>query len=365
MLLPLLGTILACSPATERVANYLFVSGAVNGVPVRLLVDTGASMNVLTPEAAARIGLPKGIEIRVQGTTDKTLPARFLQVNEWSVGSAVIKKEAVLVLNLPPELQVDGLVGSDTFKHFVTELDYAAGTVKFVDPTKFIAPRHWTVVPLGFNDGIPTMAASLGARHGMVTIDTGFNGTFVISSAYDDANHISSEHPEAAVLPGASDATGMLQNLIGRFRDFGFSGFHLPILFAAISKDKHHTDVMANVGAEVLRRFAVTLDYAGGKMYLRKSREFRSFCRVQRAGIQVEFENGAFIVKSVLPGSPAANAGILPDDEIIAIDNAAVTKLRALDVAAKLSNPAGTVVKIGIRSREGDRVVSLTLRDPV
>ena len=73
-------------------------------------VDTGARMNVLPPEAAARIGLPKEIEIRIQATTDNTLPARLLQVNEWSVGDAVIKKETVLVLNLPPELQVDGYI---------------------------------------------------------------------------------------------------------------------------------------------------------------------------------------------------------------------------------------------------------------
>ncbi|MGF1604783.1 MAG: TIGR02281 family clan AA aspartic protease [Rhodothalassiaceae bacterium] len=45
--------------AFERARDgHFYVNADVNGVPVRFLVDTGASAVVLTPKDAARIGLP-------------------------------------------------------------------------------------------------------------------------------------------------------------------------------------------------------------------------------------------------------------------------------------------------------------------
>ena len=76
-----------------------------------------------------------------------------------------------------------------------------------------------------------------------------------------------------------------------------------------------------NLGAEILKRFNVTFDYAASRMVLEKSQRFADPFEREMSGLAFDFEqDGTLAVQTVLPGSPAAAAGIAEGDRILSID---------------------------------------------
>jgi C-terminal processing protease CtpA/Prc len=77
------------------------------------------------------------------------------------------------------------------------------------------------------------------------------------------------------------------------------------------------------IGADLLYRFHVVLDYARSQMFLEKNRFFADPFEFDMSGIRFMMEGARFEVLkvfSVFDGSPAALAGIREGDVVSAID---------------------------------------------
>ncbi|MDE2227892.1 MAG: S41 family peptidase [Alphaproteobacteria bacterium] len=77
-------------------------------------------------------------------------------------------------------------------------------------------------------------------------------------------------------------------------------------------------------------------------------------------GMQVTMDNGLVKVVSPIDDTPAAKAGILPGDLIVAIDNAPVTDMTLSQAVDKLRGPIGSHVTLTMR-RQGAQPFELTL----
>src|SRR6185312_13266774 len=71
-------------------------------------------------------------------------------------------------------------------------------------------------------------------------------------------------------------------------------------------------------------------------------------------GMQVTMENGFVKVVSPIDDTPAAKAGMKPNDLIVAIDDAAVTDMTLEQAVDKLRGPIGTQVKLTVRRAQVD-----------
>lgn len=65
-------------------------------------------------------------------------------------------------------------------------------------------------------------------------------------------------------------------------------------------------------------------------------------------GMEIDTKNGALVVVSPLKGTPAAEAGILTGDEIVAIDGKTTDGLPVDEAVQKIRGPVGTVVDLTI-----------------
>ncbi|HVA11707.1 MAG TPA: S41 family peptidase [Stellaceae bacterium] len=71
-------------------------------------------------------------------------------------------------------------------------------------------------------------------------------------------------------------------------------------------------------------------------------------------GMQVTMENGLVKVVSPIDDTPAAKAGMKPNDLILAIDGAPVTDMTLEQAVEKLRGPIGTPVKLTVRRAQAD-----------
>jgi carboxyl-terminal processing protease len=83
-------------------------------------------------------------------------------------------------------------------------------------------------------------------------------------------------------------------------------------------------------------------------------------------GVVIDVKAGRLTVTRVIPGSPAARAGITPGEVIVSVDGTATAGRPASADVARISGPAGTTVRLQLQRTTKPRRVTLTLtRRPI
>ena len=119
------GTVVQFSPG-----GPLVVPAMLNGVPMTLLLDTGADRTLLSPAAVARAGyarmvVPAGPAVQILGVTGSAV-ASLVTVPLLDIGGARIGPLSLLVHDAGLA-QLDGLLGRDVLDAFTVTIDAAAG----------------------------------------------------------------------------------------------------------------------------------------------------------------------------------------------------------------------------------------------
>jgi tetratricopeptide (TPR) repeat protein len=112
------------------------VSAKINGVDVRLFIDTGSFANTLNPDAAARIGLSAGPlppNLKVRGLTGEA-DMHMATANDFDILGAHIHQAQFLVGEHGLG-SADGLIGQQILGKFDVEYDLANGVVRLFLPT--------------------------------------------------------------------------------------------------------------------------------------------------------------------------------------------------------------------------------------
>lgn len=106
------------------------VDARLNGVALRLLVDTGSDRTLISPAALARSGIDAtaGRPVRITGVTGSAATGTLVSVPSLDVAGARIGPVGVVAYAVPDE-GIDGLLGRDVLDAFVVTFDPAAGRV--------------------------------------------------------------------------------------------------------------------------------------------------------------------------------------------------------------------------------------------
>jgi len=108
----------------------IVVSAHVNGVPMALLLDTGADRTLVSPAAAARAGYERTIvpgesSVRILGVTGSVVAPQVI-VPVFDIAGARFGPLWVVVHD-PGLRGIDGLLGRDILDAFTVTIDAAAG----------------------------------------------------------------------------------------------------------------------------------------------------------------------------------------------------------------------------------------------
>jgi hypothetical protein len=352
--------------------GHVYVEASINDSPPALFIlDTGASVNVLTPQAAKMFGVVAQGNLNATGVGESQVRVALATISSVRVGPATLRQQMFAIIPLPSisatrndrSEPIAGLLGYDFFRRMRVTIDYARQTVHLA-PLRTCSKRTTSAVPLYLDDGrIPRIPLTIAGVNALWTLDVGDAGSLTMSATVAEQLAIPSSAGIATMNEGG--VGGVTRSRLLQLNELRIGPFQLPDPIVAISDQK--TGAFAdpkfagNVGYGTLRHFVPTFDYECRTLEITKSPLFGTPASYNAAGITWrQHDDGTWRVLHVMPNSPAAAAGLQIDDALISIDDTAAPSLTRAKIGELQSRQPGTELSLQVR-RETERL-SFTLK---
>jgi hypothetical protein len=361
----------------ELVDNHVALPVMIDGQgPFRFVFDTGGQ-NVIDADVAKQLGLASRGAGALKGVGDGTEPIRFTTVESLGVGGATLRNQTFAVIpvhagfGISSSQPVDGLIGYEVLARFVTTFDYGTNTVVLRTAAGAAAApvTQGTTIPFILKGQRPVVDCEIASFKGSCVLDTGSRIGLSVLSPFLAAHP--SIAPADATAVGA-DGFGIGGAAFGRLgrTTLQLAGYTIPDVIADLSTQKQGAfadpSYAGNVGAGVLKRFAVTFDYAHLTVAFVPDAEFATRDTYDRSGVFLLLQGGQIVVEDVRPGTPAAVAGIVRGNVFAQVDGHDGAVLGLAAIRNLLRGPAGTALNLRLVAKDGTaRYVTLTLRDYV
>jgi hypothetical protein len=314
--------------------NHVIVSAHINGRgPYPFLVDTGGH-DILTPVTAASLGIGSQGHASGGGSGEATTINGYARVESIDVGGARMRDTVALTLDFSPPtvegLVLGGMLGSEFLERYVVEFDYGRHVLTFIDPARFTAAarrRAGTPVAMEFYDHMPQVKGTFEGLPARFNLDTGARSDVSLSASFVERAGLRARHPDGVTVTEGWGSGGPARAYVARGErmTLGSVAVDRPIAAFSIARRGVMADenFEGNVGSGLLKRFVVTFDFGGRKVYLRPlDKPEADTGRFDRTGMWINLAWGGMRVMDVAPGGPAAEAGLGVGDLLTHIDAA-------------------------------------------
>jgi hypothetical protein len=322
-------------------SNFVLVQLRVNNSrPLWFLFST-ASTSVIDPRIAKELGL------LVQGKEKSTATGSSIEAGLTSGVSLMLpgvttfnQTVAVLPLEFISSVMgqpVAGLIGYDFISQFVIEVDYAKRKMNVYAPTAYRYSGSGDVLPIKFIDQSPFIAVKITmqgreAVEGTIELATESSGVLVVQRSFAEAHQLLKSVKGFRLGNVGGSEESMSRTLQGRVRNIqvGRSSINNPIVsFSQAEAGKDATDGDGQIGGEALRRFRLILDYSRQRIILEPNKHLAEPVEADMSGFEMVAEGEGLktlTINEIIANSPAAEAGLQEEDELIAIDGRPVTE---------------------------------------
>jgi len=367
------------SPVTlpmELTQNHPYSPVLVNGKgPVWFLVDTGANSGIIDADRAAALGLKgSGTEV-VRGAGAGQLVSTNIADPEYGWGplkipGASLRTVPLKALSLREGRHMEGILGYETLSQFVVEFDYATPALRLHDPDSFQAPPGAAVIPFTLIDTKPFVEVTVELPDGRsapakMIVDTGSRAALTVSSPFVEKHGAVQAVGKTLDAPLGFGVGGRTDQLLGRIKALRLGELRIESPVTALSRGSKGAeadpDVEGIIGGDLLRRFTAYFDYKRSRMLLVKNAAFSTPFEYDMSGMLLQSADAQFkrvVVAEVIPGSPAAQAGVKAGDEVQLVDGAPVDRAPVEALRARLRAPG---VKVTLRLLRGGKTVDVEL----
>lgn len=343
-----------------REGRLLLVPVALNATTYLFAIDTGSALTIFDSTLRAELGDVQGrvtlrtamgdAAVDVFNCPDATL-GRFDLRSCGRVACFDLRH-----LRAASGKEIGGILGMSLLRQFVLHVDFDRGMLRLSKA----APREgscWSeTLPMAFaSDGRPLVNANVcGTVREEFVIDTGATMNSMRASLFDRL--AAKGRIELGARSTSMTLTGEVANEMGRLESITLGPFkHTGVLGCR--------DRASALGLQYLSRYIITFDFPRASLQLRVGRSFSAPESCAMCGIAILRLEGRTLVHGVKPDSPAEEAGIAPNDEIVAIDGQPIEHLDLFEIGRKLTSEAGKRVIFKIRRSQKELEMSLELVD--
>jgi hypothetical protein len=363
--------------------NLILIPLRINdSFEMRFILDSGVKTTILTePVISHIINFDSVRPVRVRGLGDgESIDAVLAGDVHLSIPGAtapssnlIIMPEGVMSYSGFFGKPVYGLIGFDLFKNFVVEINYGMKYIRLIKPEFYTPSRKYTTLPISIERGKPYIEAEMTDLEDHKTtanwlIDSGASQSLFIF--HDELE------PHGKTVPGylGKGFSGEVLGLQGRIRQLQIGDFELKQVIVGYPESGSLNFLVedeswyGNIGAGILSRFRVFLDYPGRQIHLRKNNSFENEFPYNISGIELIADGPSFnryIISYVRPGSSAAQSGLQANDEILAINGFVPQNTDIESVYAALDKKAGRRLCIKVKREKEKKRFCFFLEDEI
>jgi hypothetical protein len=258
--------------------------------------------------------------------------------------------------------KIDGIIGYSFFSRYIVRLNFDSSFVEVYQPGNFTYPKRgallrpvFTTLPivrLNFRDRVP--------QNFNFYFDTGAGLCFLLSEEYarDSSVLLAKRKPLLSLAEGIGGRLQMRLTVVKQVKVGKYTFRNVPTyLFEDTYKVTSYPFVGGLLGNDLLRRFNLTMNYPKKEIHLIPNSHFRDSFDYAYTGLNIYSTEGFVVVEDVIPGSPAAKAGIKKDDLIVGVGNNFTNNIMAYKVL--LQSPKQ---KIRITLRRDKKLLQVTIK---
>jgi len=251
------------------------VPGEVGGIPVRVVVDSGAQFSAIDRALADRLGLSKPIALPmlaygVSGEPSLTHTVRL----DLGLGPLAVRGMRAAVLNIATLSAATGrefslLLGRDVLRELVVEADFPRRRAAFHSPGAYAPPPDARPVPLKLTGGAPMTPVRVeGSAPFDVLVDTGATGTLALSAqAAQTTGLLAPGRPVSAAH--SVSLGGLSLDRMVRAHTVQVAGLTLRGVDVQVYAPSARGPIPDGLlGTGLFRRFRIALDLGAGRLFL-------------------------------------------------------------------------------------------------
>lgn len=363
----------------ELVNRHIVLKVKVNDRPLSFVLDTGDRFGVIDIDRARALGLTLQGTVKMHGAGEQSMDGAWVKDAKFTVTGLEAFSQS-LTLALPVARlssrfgqDFDGIIGSEFIGQFVIEVDYETRTLKLFDKDQYNYAGNGEVVPIKLNAaGHPIIEAEvtpMGSApvKGRFVVDLGSSLPLALYSPFVKEHQLLGPNLKTIKSVGGIGAGGETRGQIGRVSELSIGKFKIKQPITFFSEDQAGafaiSSVLGNIGAQIMNRFRVVLDYKRERIILEPNSLFGSPFDRAFSGFTLVAEGPdyrTFRIAQLLDNSPATDAQLQRNDVITAIDGKPLTELTLSVLNEMFERPV--LYKLTVRRNDKTFTVNLTPR---
>jgi hypothetical protein len=358
----------------KSASNLIIIPVRINDSDtLNFILDTGVRLPIITElPFVNKLNLNYLMPVTIKGLgEDQVLTAYRSGNNAISIqGLTARNQEVQMIIDENFQIShmlgipVHGLIGFNLFKDYVVKIDYAQEKLTLYRPEhyKYRDRRRDIILPLHLEGNKPYVRTSivtddLSEVPVKLLVDTGASDALWLSEKSDERIELPKNHIETFLGRGLN---GDLFGVKGRIDGIWVGPLVLSRPIVAFPESElidqliSQNDRNGTLGAEILRRFLVTLDYRNSRLTLRPTYRINEDFNYNMSGMEVINPMPGlpvFTITNIRDDSPAYHAGLKVNDQILSLNNSHHQSLELNDI------------NLLFQSRENKKIRIKVLRD--
>lgn len=324
-------------PFTINDDGVIIITLKINNKEVSdFVLDTGASVTVISKSKATEFNLTlKKETYQTIGTNGVSENIKKTEQQRVSLNDKIVLKELeMMVIDLSHLGEINGIIGFDLFKEYVTETNFDTKVISFYKRKGKPDTNGYKSIDFVESFCTPEIDISVVlpdyvSFSGKVTFDTGnASSPLIFNSPFVSKNDITSKFK--TLLTSESESTGInsgfkVKKTVGVIPQIKIENFNLMEIPVGLSNDSQgmlsKKEYMGNLGLQYIGKFNFILDYNRKKIYLKPNSSFQNAFNFPLSGIGLETKENGIFIKSISKPSMAYDKGLKVGQQLISIND--------------------------------------------
>jgi|SRR5690554_1444094 len=355
----------------KTASNLIIIPVTINeSDTLNFILDTGVRFPIITElPFVNKLNLNYLMPVQIQGLGEGEGLTAYRSANNnikmegltaWNQEVQMIIDENFQISHMLG-IPVHGLIGFNLFKDYIVRIDYGSEKIVLYRPEhyKYRDRKKDIILPLHLEGNKPFVRTSIVSDDLQeipvkLMVDTGASDALWLSKSSDDRIHLPQNHIETFLGRGLS---GDLYGIKGRIDGIWVGPLVLPKPIVAYPSSEiidqliSSNDRNGTLGAEILRRFTVTIDYRNSRLTLRPTSRIKEDFNYNMSGMEIINPMPGmpiFTITDIRENSPAYNAGLKVNDQILSLNNNNHQSLELNDINLLLQSKENKKIKIKV-----------------